>query len=190
MGTGSIVFRGRKFSVRRESVRGRDGRDHVYESVVHPGAAVVLPLLPNGRIVLIRNRRHAIGRVLLELPAGTLDPPESARRCAARELTEETGYVAGKIRALVSFYSSPGICTERMFAFVATDLRDGRSAPEPGEDIRVETLTWPQALRAIRAGRIVDAKTIAALLYYDRFAGNAASRRRGRAPSPGVRTRP
>ncbi len=164
-----LVFEGRRIRVETLRIRDRDGRERDYERVVHPGAAVVLPLLDDGRVVLIRQWRYAIDQELLELPAGTVDPPEPPMNCALRELAEETGYRAGRLRPLVSFYSTPGFCTERLHAFVAEELEAGETAPDPGEDIRCVPMEYADALAAIADGRITDGKTIVTLLYYDRF---------------------
>ena len=139
----------------------------------HPGAAVILPLLPDGRVVLIRNRRIAIEAELLELPAGTLEPPETPLACAQRELTEETGYRADELTPLISFYSSPGFCDERLHAFVARDLTAGRQHLDPAERITVVPLEWAAVLREIETGGIIDGKTIVTLLYYDRYTRTA-----------------
>lgn len=168
MSTGPIVFESKKFRVQRRAFE-RDGSRHVFDIVVHPGAAVILPLLDDGRVLLIHNYRVAVDAELLELPAGTLDPPESPEACAARELAEETGYRAGRLRPLVSFYSTPGIMTERMHVFLATELTPGSTAHEAGEHIRPMPMTQADAMEAIRTGHITDGKTILALLYYDRF---------------------
>ena len=169
MPAGRVVHQGRKFRVEQREVAVRDGQRHLYDLVVHPGAAVVLPLLDDGRILLERVYRFAIDRQLLELPAGTIDPPEPALECARRELTEETGYVAGRMMKLLEFYTTPGICTELICAFVATDLTAGPTRLEPGELIEPAPMTLDAALAAIQSGEITDVKTIATLLYYDRF---------------------
>ncbi len=148
-----------------------------YDIVVHPGAAVVLPVLPDGRILLIRNRRVAVDADLLELPAGTLDPGEAPAVCAARELEEETGYTAAEVAPLLSFYASPGFCTERMHLFVARGLSAGPARPEPGEHIRMAPMTLDDALAAIARGEICDGKSIVALLYFDRAARAAGAPR-------------
>jgi ADP-ribose pyrophosphatase len=163
-----VVFQGRKFRVERRDYT-INGRPHTFEIVTHAGAAVILPVLDDGRIVLIYNYRVAVGAELLELPAGTIDGAEPPEACAARELAEETGYRAGRLTPLLAFYSSPGVFTERMHSFLATDLAAGATAHEGGEQIRVAPLALADAIAAIRAGRIVDAKTIVTLLYYDRF---------------------
>jgi len=160
---------GRKFRVEHCQAILPDGSVHEFDRVIHPGAAVIIPILDDGRIVLIRNHRYTIGRALLELPAGTLDSLETPPACAARELTEETGYVAANIVPLFSFYATPGICTEQMHMFVATGLTPGSAKPELGELLAAEHTTLADALNAIRDGRIIDGKTIAGLLYLARF---------------------
>lgn len=161
-----IAFAGRKFRVEVSSYEGPDGATHRLEVIRHPGAAVILPLLDDGRLVLIKNHRRAIQRELLELPAGTLDPRETPEQCALRELKEETGYSAQRIEPLISFYSTPGICDERMHVFVAQNLQPGRTKFDEGEEIQLWPLAFDEALAAIRDGQIADAKTIVALLYY------------------------
>lgn len=163
-----VVYEARKFTVARRTFRA-GGREHAYEIVLHPGAAVILPVLADGRLVLIHNTRPAVDAELLEVPAGTLDPGEDPADCAARELAEETGYRAGRIGRLTAFYSTPGILNERMHLFLATELEAGPTAHEATEQIRVTTMTLDDALAAVHRGRIVDGKTIVALLYYDRF---------------------
>lgn len=150
--------------VRKETVR-PDGRRGAVEIVVHPGAVVVLPLLADDELIMLRNFRPALDRELWELPAGTLDvegePPQAA---ALRELEEEAGYRAGRIVPLGEFYTSPGVMTELIRAFVATDLTETAQNLEPGEKIAPERMSATEALAMIRDGRIVDAKTIITLL--------------------------
>jgi ADP-ribose pyrophosphatase len=144
--------------------------------VVHPGAVLILPLLADGQVVLIRNYRYSADAELLELPAGTLEPPEAPVACAARELEEETGYRAGRLEPLCAFYTTPGFTNEFMHAFVATDLTPTAQRLEATEQIRVEIMPLDAALEASVDGRIVDAKTIAALqVYYYRVARGAKS---------------
>lgn len=165
----SVLFRSRKFRVERVDVPLAGGASLVFDRVVHPGAAVILPLLDERRVVMLRNYRHSIGTELLELPAGTLDPPEAPLACALRELEEETGYRAASMTPLVSFYATPGFCTERMHVFVARGLAAGAPRPEAGELLQTEIVTLDAALNLIGGGGIIDAKTIVALLYYARF---------------------
>lgn len=164
-----VVFTGKKVRLELHHLKTDDGTRHVREICVHPGAVVILPILPDGRVLLIRNLRYTVGEYLLELPAGTLEPGEAPMNCAGRELIEETGYLARRLKPLASFYASPGILTEKMHTFVATDLVPQAGEKDEGEEIEPQPMTWDEAMDAIRAGQIVDSKTIATLLYYDRF---------------------
>ena len=137
-----------------------------HEVVVHPGAVVVLAFLDEAEIIMIRNVRPAIGKELLELPAGTLEDREDPLACARRELEEETGYRAGSMEPLCEFYTGPGICTELMHAYVARDMVRTAQKLDATEQIRVEVLTLEQALHKIRKGEIIDGKSIAAITTY------------------------
>jgi ADP-ribose pyrophosphatase len=145
------------------------GARHRREVIVHPGAVLVMGFLDDNRVVLIRNRRYAVNEVLIELPAGTLEKGEDPMNCAGRELLEETGYLAGRLTRLLTFYTSPGILSERMYVFAAYDLQKQDAALEEGEDIEVMPVEWNEALTMAANGQIQDGKTIAALLWYDRF---------------------
>ncbi len=136
---------------------------------MHPGAAVILPLLEPDAICLIRNYRVAVDEELIELPAGTIAPPEDPLETARRELAEETGYTAGSLEKLHEFWVSPGILNERMHFYVARDLTAGPAMPEQGEQIRNLIVPWAEALAMIDRGLIRDAKTIVGLLLYDRI---------------------
>ncbi|MCG3125458.1 MAG: hypothetical protein CHACPFDD_00281 [Phycisphaerae bacterium] len=163
------LYQGPKFSVRRTHIADATGDLRDFDYIVHSGAAVILPILDGERIVMIRNVRPATGETLLELPAGTIDPPESPPECARREIEEETGYRAGRMEPLLAFYSSPGICNERMHAFVARELSAQATRHEPMERIEVVVVSWAEVWRAIADGRIRDGKTLVTLLYYDRL---------------------
>lgn len=166
--TNAVIYEGRKFRIERRIERQPDGAETTRDLMVHPGAAVILPLLDDQRVLMEYNYRPTVGAELLELPAGTLDPPESPLECARRELAEETGYTATHWSPLLTFYPTPGVSTELMHVFVARGLTPGPMHHEPDERIRVTTLALADALAAIGDGRIRDAKTIVALLYYDR----------------------
>jgi ADP-ribose pyrophosphatase len=133
------------------------------EIVHHPGAACVLPLLSDGRLLLIRQYRHAVGRDLLEAPAGKLDPGEAPEACAARELEEETGWVPGTLEPTGVVHTTPGFCDEVIHLFVARDLREGTMKREESELMTLEPTTVADALAAIADGRLTDGKTIVAL---------------------------
>jgi ADP-ribose pyrophosphatase len=140
------------------------------EVCVHPGAVVILPFLDDERILLIRNRRYTIGQILVELPAGGLERGEDPINAAGRELVEETGYLANRLQRLKDFYTSPGILTEKMYAFAAYDLeKTGGQSLEDDEEIEVVPVAFADAVRMIRDGSIQDGKTIATLLLYERF---------------------
>lgn len=137
--------------------------------ILHPGAVTIIPLVDPDHVCLIRNERVAVGKTLIELPAGTLEPNEPPAETAARELQEETGYVAARWRELPGFFMSPGILCERMHVFVAEELTLGATAREAGENIENLVVTWDETLAMIDRGEIEDAKTIAALLVWDRM---------------------
>lgn len=164
-----VLFRSPRFFVVRETQTTPDGREHSREVVRHPGAVTILPILDDGRICLIQNYRVSVGQTLIELPAGTLEPNEDPAVAAARELTEETGYRAERIELLAVFYMSPGILDEKMHFYVATGLRPGPQALDPAEDIVPLRASWSAILTMLRDGRIQDAKSMSALLYYHTF---------------------
>jgi ADP-ribose pyrophosphatase len=158
------IYRGRKIGLRVDQVRMADGRETTREVVFHPGAVAIVPFLPDGRVIMIRQYRHATGEVLLELPAGTRDVPgEAPIDTAARELIEETGYRAGQLIHLADFYTAPGFCNELMSLYVATDLAPGDQNLMDDEAIGVELLSLNEAHGLIAAGTIRDAKTIVGL---------------------------
>lgn len=165
-----VIYDGRKVRLELHHLDNEDtGKRHRREVCVHPGAVVVLPLLADGRVLLIRNRRYAVGESLLELPAGTLERNEDPMNCAGRELVEETGFVAGRLKAISYFYTSPGILSERMYAYAAYDLQQAAASPEEGEEIELRPVAFDEAIEMVRRGDIKDGKTIAVLLTYDRF---------------------
>ncbi|MEY3205019.1 MAG: hypothetical protein RLZZ21_1350 [Planctomycetota bacterium] len=175
---GELLLTARRFRVVRVQEPCADGSLRDRDVVVHPGSVVVVPLVSPDAVCLIEVERVAVGRTLIELPAGTLDRDEPLATAAARELAEETGYRAGRIEAAGEFWMSPGILRERMHLFVAHDLVAGPQALEPGERIRPLVVAWDEALAMCHDGRIEDAKTIAGLLVTDA---------RRRAPPPGGR---
>jgi ADP-ribose pyrophosphatase len=165
-----VVYDGKKLRLELHHLADEEsGKRHRREVVVHPGAAVILPLMSDGHVLLIRSRRYAVDETLVELPAGTLEKGEVPINCAGRELLEETGYLAGRLVPLATFYPSPGILSEKMYVFVAYDLEAQRAAPEEGEEIELMPTPWDEAIRMIGDGRIHDAKTIATLLMFERF---------------------
>ncbi len=169
MSSAEVLYQAKRFRVERITHFSPDGTLHAKEIVRHPGAVAIVPLLDDGRICFVENYRAAVQERLVELPAGTLEPGEDPTTAALRELAEETGYRASHIERLTSLCMSPGILDEKMYVYVATGLVAGRMALEAGEDIRVVQLAWDDALKMVREGTIRDAKTVAALLYYNAF---------------------
>jgi ADP-ribose pyrophosphatase len=167
------LFENRWFKLRQDDVVLPNGEPITYTLVEHPGFAMVVPLLEDGRVILERVYRYALQETLLECPSGGLDgePPETAAR---RELEEETGWVAGSLTALGSFYGSSGISDERFHLFLATELRDtGKMNREATEQIELEFLELDAAVGMALRGEISDAPSALALI----LAGRAASGR-------------
>lgn len=163
----SIIYHGKKIQLALDTSVLEDGSPFEREVVLHPGAVVILPVLDGERICLLRNHRPSVGRTLLELPAGTLDPPEPPEEAAVRELAEETGYRAGRWRKLTEFFPSPGVMSERMYLFLAQDLTPGPIELQPGERIEPEVVAWPVARAWALDGTIQDAKTLVGLLLWE-----------------------
>ena len=163
-----VLLQAAKFRVDRVRVPARSGGLIEREMITHGGSVVVLPVLPDGRVVFIRNRRFAIGRELLELPAGTLDAGEDPAVCARRELAEETGYRAQTVEPLIRFFPSPGFMSEEMHCFVARGLTPGPQALEEGEHIEVEPLAPAEVDALVDAGELVDGKTLVCWLLWRR----------------------
>jgi len=172
-----LAYDGKRIDVYRVEVPGNDGQRHPRDLVEHPGAVVILPLVDETpgqeTVAMIRNRRFAVDDTLLELPAGTLEPaPETPESCAKRELIEEAGYEAQRVELLCDFYTSPGFCDERMFAYLATGLGQVGQRLEANEQITVDVMPLGRVLDLARAGEVRDGKTLATLLYYACFVRN------------------
>jgi ADP-ribose pyrophosphatase len=163
------VLHTRVFDVQREKVIEPSGLEATRDIIVHPGSVVVLPVLPDGRIVLIRQYRHSVEQYLWELVAGRRDGEESFVAGARRELQEETGYAAGKMKRLLDLFPSPGFLRENMAIFLATGLQKGEASPEPDERITQTIVTLREAEKWIRNGKIRDGKTVAGILYYAKY---------------------
>lgn len=161
------LLKSRIFTVVRLTYQSSSGLAVKKDVVRHPGSVAIVPVLDDGRICLIKNHRVSVGRTLIEVPAGTMEPPEPPLECAHRELVEETGYRAGKIRHLNSFFPAPGMLDEEMHLFLATELSAGEPAREVGEEIENFVITLDEAKRLISAGEICDAKTILGVMFLE-----------------------
>src|SRR5512132_3433877 len=172
-----LLYAGKKVRLELHHLQNDDEDNptrHVREVIIHPGAVTILPFVDDGNIILIRNYRYPIAQILLELPAGTLEKNEDPINCAGRELLEETGYLAGRLKPIGNFFTSPGILSEKMYAYVAYDLELQQQALEEGEEIELQVTRYDEAMRMVERGEIHDAKTIATLLIYDRTIRNKA----------------
>jgi ADP-ribose pyrophosphatase len=164
------IYEGRVINLRVDDVRTSNGVNTLREIVEHPGAVAIVAVDDEDRILLVRQYRHAAGRVMTEIPAGTLEPGEDPLSCAARELDEETGYIAAHIDRLGGVYTSPGFCTEYIHLFVATGLTRGTAHPEEDEQIGIDAIPRAEVMRRVLAGEIEDAKSVSALLLFDHLA--------------------
>jgi ADP-ribose pyrophosphatase len=162
-----LIHRGKKFDFEMVSFTNDAGKRVDREVVRHPGAVVILPLVRVegvDSIVMIRNARFTLEQTLWELPAGTREAGEEPAVTAGRELTEETGWVAGRIEPLVWFYTTPGMTDEKMFAFVARDLTESRTRLEEDERIEPRVVPVDEVMGMVDRGEIVDGKSLVTLL--------------------------
>jgi ADP-ribose pyrophosphatase len=157
------VYKGHVVGLRIDQVQLEDGRVVRQEVVEHVSSIGVIPMWDEETVILIRQHRHPTGEVLLEIPAGSFDPDESAEACAQRELAEEIGYRADDIIPLGGFYLAPGWATEFMHIFLARSLRPAQADPDEDERISQERVSLTELDRRVAAGEIRDAKTLAAL---------------------------
>jgi ADP-ribose pyrophosphatase len=164
-----MIYQGRVFGLRRDEVVEPSGVRTTREVITHPGSVVVLPVLPDGRIVMIRQYRHATRQYLWELVAGRKEPGETPKQGAARELLEETGYRAKRFKVFLDVFPTPGFLEERMYLLLAEELTAGEPQPEEDEKIEVRTFKLKELKQMIKSGRLKDAKSIAGILYYLTF---------------------
>jgi ADP-ribose pyrophosphatase len=174
-----ILHRGRLGNFRIDTVRFSDGRTSTREILGHPGAVAIVALDPEGRVLLVRQWRTAAGKVILEIPAGTLDivdqvagTIEDPALAAPRELEEETGYRARTWRKLGAFWTAPGFATELMHLYLATDLaaaHGDRLGPDEDERLELVRMPWTEAVAAAERGDICDAKSIVGLFWLARL---------------------
>jgi len=164
-----MIYQGRVFGLRRDEVVEPSGVRTTREVITHPGSVVVLPVLPDGKIVMIRQYRHATRQYLWELVAGRKEPEETPKQGAARELLEETGYRAKRFKIFLDVFPTPGFLEERMYLLLAEGLTAGEAQPEEDEKIEVRPFKLKELKQMIKSGRLRDAKSIAGILYYLTF---------------------
>jgi len=158
------VWRGRAVNFDVDTVRLPDGKLATREYMSHPGAVGVVPFLDKDTVVLVRQYRHPVGEVTLELPAGKLDARESVLTCVKRELAEETGFTARKITPLIQYWPTPAFADEVLHLFVATGLKAGQVNADEDEFIETAIMPFKKALDLVRTGKIRDSKTVIGLL--------------------------
>jgi ADP-ribose pyrophosphatase len=164
-----MIYQGKVFGLRRDEVVEPSGLRATREVITHPGSVVVLPVLPDGRIVMIRQYRHATRQYLWELVAGRKEPEETPKQGAARELLEETGYRAKRYKVFLDVFPTPGFLEERMYLLLAEGLTAGEAQPEEDEKIEVRPFKLKELKQMIKSGRLQDAKSIAGILFYLTF---------------------
>jgi len=159
-----IAYKGKHIQVREDRVIEPAGYEASREIVVHPGAVCIVARPTPAEVILIRQYRHATGKELIEIPAGTLHAGEDPLECAIRELEEEAGYRAKKMVERARFWTTPGFTTEFMYLYEASDLEKTKINPDEDEVIEVEIVSSSEALQMVDDGRIQDAKSILGLL--------------------------
>jgi ADP-ribose pyrophosphatase len=160
------VYSGKIVKLHVDTIRQASGRDTIREVVLHPGGVAAIPVLNDGRLLLIRQFRYPIGKFILEIPAGKLDSGQPPIETIAREIEEETGYSAGVLTHESTFYTTPGISNESIHLFLARDLTLKAQRLEEGEHITVEAYSLEECLEKIQTGEIDDGKTILGILWY------------------------
>ena len=162
------LYTGNIFDLYQYKVQLPNGKEASRDIIEHNGAAVIIAVKDNGDIVMVRQFRNGSDSVMLELPAGKFDPNESPEECALRELEEETGFRATKIKPLLKLHPVAAYCTEQITMFLAQGLIQGEPKPDPDEFVDVEIYPLDELLGMIDRGEINDMKTIAGVLYYAR----------------------
>ena len=166
---GEQLLESERFRVVKLLEKCRDGMTRSKDVIEHPGSVAIVPFVDDGWVCLINVFRPAVGRTLIEIPAGTLDRVESLPAAARRELREETGYQAAVLESLGELWMSPGILHEKMHLFVAKGLQSGSQSLEPNECIEPRVVRWNEAVAMCHDGLIEDAKTVAAIFLADRW---------------------
>ncbi|WP_455280228.1 NUDIX domain-containing protein [Cupriavidus necator] len=179
----ATVHRGKFLTLKQDIVRLPDGKQTGREYIVHPGAVMMIPLFDDGTVLMERQFRYPIGEVMLEFPAGKLDPQEGAQRCGERELLEETGYSAARWDYLTRIHPVISYSTEFIDIFLARDLTHGEAQLDDGEFIETFITPVGQVIDWVRSGRITDVKTIIGAFWLEKVISGAWQP--GEQPLPG-----
>ena len=166
------IMQGRAFKIRRDYLKTPDGRETKFEIIEHGGSVIIIPVDADRNMLFVRQYRHAAGKDLLELPAGTREGDEPFEDCAAREIREETGMEAGNLQKVGEFYLAPGYSTEFMAVYLATDLKHNPLEADDDEFLEVEKIPIQKAFEMAEHGEVPDAKSLAALLLVKSYLEN------------------
>tara|TARA_B100000214_G_scaffold198986_1_gene144000 strand:- start:469 stop:1005 length:537 start_codon:yes stop_codon:yes gene_type:complete len=160
-----IVFQGKLLDVRRDIVILPNGKNGIREWIKHPGAVCCIPILPNGKIVLIRQYRYSVKKVMIECPAGKLDRNESPENCAVRELEEEIGYKANKLTFLTNIHPATGFADEKIWLYLAENLIKTNQKLDSDEFLELIPTNLEDAMKMVWDGAITDVKTMIGLIW-------------------------
>jgi len=166
---GGVVYDGHFLKVEKDRIQLPDGSTSQREFIRHPGAVVILPLLPDGRVLLERQFRYPNGKVFIEFPAGKIDPGEDHLACAQRELEEETGYTAKRWRFVCTIHNAIAYSDEHLEIFLAEDMTQGQQKLDDGEFLEIFSATVPELLEMVRRGEITDVKTIIGTFWLEKI---------------------
>ncbi|MDN3504116.1 MAG: NUDIX hydrolase [Rhabdochlamydiaceae bacterium] len=162
----SEIIKSPRIAIREDKVNLPNGKDKIYHIVLHPGACAILPIDSDGKIIFVRQYRHAVEEILLEIPAGIIDHGENPLTCARRELREETGYNCKEIKPMINIFTTPGFTNEQLYLYIAKGLYPDPLIAEDSDEIDVIKYTLEESLQMVMSGKIADAKTVVAILYY------------------------
>lgn len=162
-----MAYQGPFLKVVSDRVQTSSGKERTREYILHPGAALIIPVLDDGQLILERQYRHAVQKVFYEFPSGKIDPGEGTLSTAKRELKEETGYVADQWTFLTTIHPCIGYANEKIDLYLAEGLMAGPNKLDPGEDLEVIKMPLPELMQRVRAGEVSDVKTQIAAFWID-----------------------
>lgn len=166
------VYSGKVFKIEKDEITLPDGRTTTRETVIHGGAAAMIPIDEDGNIIYVRQYRHSAKKMTLEIPAGTIEKGEDPYDCAMREIEEETGYKCDSMELLFKMYSAIGFCSEVLYIYLCGPLKKGVIHGDDDEFITLERYSPKESIDMIYKGEICDSKTIAAIFAYNHYISN------------------